>query len=467
MKQVYISDITLREPKTAQEPLSFKEKIEIAKVLDKLKVDTVELSEIKNEKTDTLLVRTIASLLSHSTLSLPVAADAAGIELGWNAVSAAKKPRLHLLIPVSPVQMEYHFHKKPAAVLDAIATLVAKAASLCGDVEISLLDATRSEGAFLRQAITKAIEAGATSITLCDSVGTMIPGDFTAFLTGLYNDVPALSDVNLGVEVTDELKMGTALAISAVLCGASTVKATANNKFYPSVEAIGNIIKLKGEDLGLNCSLVMTELLRGTAQIAKILETKKSEASPFESGVREATGIYLDKSDDIATVSKAVKALGYDLSVEDEGKVYEAFCRIACKKQVGSKDLDAIVANEAMQVPSTFKIVSYVVNCGNILTATAHIQLEKNGKVLSGISVGDGPVDASILAIEKIIGHHYELDDYQIQAVTEGREAMGSALVRLRSNGKLYSGTGISTDVIGASIRAYISALNKIVFEEE
>ena len=133
---------------------------------------------------------------------------------------------------------------------------------------------------------------------------------------------------------------------------------------------------------------------------------------------------------------------------------------------MGEAELDAIVASAALQVPPTFILKSYVINSGNVITATANIQLEKNGVLNEGISVGDGPIDAAFRAIEQIIGHHYELDDFQIKSVTEGREAMGSALVKLRSNGKLYSGNGLSTDIIGASIRAYVAALNKIAYEE-
>ena len=119
-----------------------------------------------------------------------------------------------------------------------------------------------------------------------------------------------------------------------------------------------------------------------------------------------------------------------------------------------------------MQVAPTYRLKTYVTNSSNVMSATAQIELEKNGTLLQGISLGDGPIDAAFLAIESIVGHHFDLDDFQIQAVTEGREAMGEALVKLRSNGKLYAGRGISTDIIGASIRAYISALNKICYEE-
>ena len=150
-------------------------------------------------------------------------------------------------------------------------------------------------------------------------------------------------------------------------------------------------------------------------------------------------------------------------------KVYDAFSRIASKKEsVGAKELDAIVASAAMQVPPTYKLKDFVINSGNAITATCHLRMEKNGQMLDGLAVGDGPVDASFLAIEQIIGHHYELDEFEMQAVTEGREAMGETVVRLRAaDGKVYSGRGISTDIIGASIDAYVSAVNKIVYEEE
>ena len=148
--------------------------------------------------------------------------------------------------------------------------------------------------------------------------------------------------------------------------------------------------------------------------------------------------------------------------------VYNAFLSIAEKKEsVSSKELDAIVASAALQVPPTYRLESYVINSGNIITATAHIKMWKDNDLLEGVSTGDGPVDAVILAIEQIIGCHYELDDFQIQAVTEGREAMGETIIKLRNGGKLYSGRGISTDVVGSSVHAYVNALNKIVYEED
>ena len=169
----------------------------------------------------------------------------------------------------------------------------------------------------------------------------------------------------------------------------------------------------------------------------------------------------------MAAVAKVVENMGYDLSEEDVNKVYEAFRQIADKKEkVSAKELDAIVASAAMQVPSTYKLHTYVITSGNTISATAHIKLTKNGEAVEGVYIGDGSIDAAFKAIESITGCHYELDDFQLQAVTEGREAMGQTVVKLRAGGKVYSGRGISTDIVGAGIQAYLSALNKIVYEE-
>ena len=171
--------------------------------------------------------------------------------------------------------------------------------------------------------------------------------------------------------------------------------------------------------------------------------------------------------EDIKTIASEILKLGYDLSEEDISNVYSAFVKMAAKKKISLKDLDAIIASEALQVPPTYKLESYVVNIGNVITPMAHIKLIKNGEEFSGFNIGDGPIDAAFMAIEQIVGHHLELDDFQVQSVTRGHEALGSAIVKLRSNGKLYSGKGLSTDIVGASIAAYINALNKICFEEE
>ena len=158
---------------------------------------------------------------------------------------------------------------------------------------------------------------------------------------------------------------------------------------------------------------------------------------------------------------------GYELSDSDIGNVHKALVQVCEKKgAVGAKELEAVIASSAMQAPSTYHFETYTTTSSNITSSMTQIVLKNGDEVISGVSSGDGPIDSAFRAIEQCIGYHYELDDFQVQSVTEGKEALGSALVRLRNNGKLYSGNGTSTDIVAASIRAYINALNKIVFEE-
>jgi 2-isopropylmalate synthase len=350
------------------------------------------------------------------------------------------------------------------------ANLVAECKKYTSEVEFSAEDAVRAEPEFLNDVIRAVVAAGATRINICDSEGTMMPAEMSSFVKNIYDAVPELSDVTLSVELSDQMNMAVANAFSAILAGAGEVKTVVEGFSFPSVESVMNVFKLRGDANDISSKIRTTELSRTIAQMKRMINTTKSETSPFENGVNESDeSLTLDKNDTITTVIKAVKKIGYDLSEEDNANVYDAFKRVAAKKDfVGTKELEAIIASTALQVPATYTIESYVINSGNVITATANIKLVKDGAAVSGVSVGDGPIDAAFLAIEQIVGHHYELDDFQIKSVTEGREAMGSALVKLRSaSGKLYSGTGISTDVIGASIRAYVSALNKIVYEEE
>ena len=471
MRQIKISDITLREQAMNPESnLSFKEKIEIAKHLDNLNVDVIDTPPIENEKTDTLLLRTMSSFIKNSTLSVPLNFDFDDVEAAWNAVANAKSARLHVLIPVSPIQMEYFCHKKPPVVLEKIKELITECKKYCDDVEFSAEDATRADAEYLTETITAAIDCGANTITICDSEGSMLPHEMENFITDLYKKIPKLKDVNLGVQCNNDLNMAAACAVSALQAGAAEIKVTVDNTLYPAISDISRIIINRGDAAGVECNLKTTQLKRLIKQISWILtnNNKHNDDSLLHTIMShdEYENFQMNAQDDIHTVERAVCDLGYDLSEEDMIKVYDLFQKFAKKKIVRAKELDAIVASIALQVPPTYQLESYVINSGNIIAATANIRLEKDGEIISGLHSGDGPIDAAFKAIEQVIGSHYQLEDFQIQSVTEGQEAMGSALVKLSSRGKLYSGNGISTDIIGASIKAYINAINKIVYEE-
>lgn len=457
MKNIKITDITLCRNKA----LSFKERIEIARLLDRLNVDTIELPQIDNIKSDTLLIRTISSFVKESKLSVCCGYNVEGVELVAAALNNTKNPEIRVELPMSPVGMEYTCHKKAPAMIELIKALVTSAKEKCENVQFCAVDATRAEEQFLTEAINTAIEAGANSVTVCDTTGEMLPDEFAKFVENIKTSV---KETEFAVSIEDKNGMATAASILAVKSGADGVK-TAVSGGVASLETFAGLIKNCGNTCGFSCNIKHTETGRIVKQIARITDSNTETAAPAVRSEAE-NAIHLDGNDSIEAVAVAVQSLGYDLSEEDIAKVYEEFGRIASKKRVGAKELDAIVASTALQVPPTYKLISYVINNGNIISSSAQLRLSKGDEELEGICIGDGPVDAAFRAIEQIIGRHYELDDFQIQTVTEGRDSMGSALVRLREGGKLYSGTGISTDILGASIRAYINALNKIVYEE-
>lgn len=469
MKTVRFADVTLKEGTNASgATLSFKEKIEIAKLLDRICVDVIEMPAIENEAADSLLLKSVASLLKNSTLSVDAGNTKESAKKAWQAVMSAKKKRLYVSLPTSTVQMEYLCKCKPAKMLSIIEEMVSFCKEMCEDVEFCAQDATRSEREFLAQAISMAIKAGATTVTICDTAGQQLPDEYKTFIANLYEDVPELKNVDLGVNCASELGMAGACAVSAAISGAKEVKVTVTRTQLPTLENCVHLVRTRGESIDVESGVNVTELSRTVKQIKTIVKTRRSETTPFDAPVLSdaESNIKLDINSDITVVGNAVKALGYTLSDDDVAKVFEAFLNTAKKKQVGAKELEAIVASEALQVPPTYRLVSYVVNSGNIISPTANIVVEKQGKAYTGLSTGDGPIDAALLALEQIVGHHYELDDFQIQSVTEGREAMGEALIKLRADGRLFSGRGISTDIIGATIRAYLNALNKIVYGE-
>ena len=468
MKTIRISDITMAQS-SKHFSVSFREKIEIAKLLDTLGVSVIELEGIRQSRTDALRIKSVAAAVKNSIVAVPVTLDRENMDQVWSALQQAKRPRLQVRCAVSSVQMEYLYHKKADAMLQAVQEAVTYCCGLCADVEFVADDATRGEPAFLHSILSAAIEAGAATVTVCDSAGVMLPEEFAAFTGSLYEAVPGLEGVCLGVACSNDLSLADACAVAAVAKGAGEIKASAYPVGQCSLPNVSRILAARADALDAGCGVRVAQMSRIIDQITWICQTDRKKTPFFGSGAsQEDAGIFLTEHDDITAVMEAVARLGYDLSEEDKPRVYEAFLDIARKKeQVGIRELDAIVASAAMQVPSAYQLETYVVNSGNTISSCAHLRLHRGEQLLEGVCLGDGPIDAAFKAIEQITGRHYELDDFQLQAVTEGREAMGQTIVRLRSAGKVYSGRGISTDIVCAGIQAYLSALNKIVYEEE
>lgn len=467
-KIVRISDCTLRQ-KNHFPVLSFREKLELCRLMDKLNVDMIEMEEIRQVKIDSLLIKSVCTAVRHAGIAVPVALNSESVRMTWDALKTASHPRLQVPAPVSSVQMEYLYHMKPKAMVAAVSDTIRTCREYTEDVEFIAEDATRSDGAFLREMISAAITAGASTITVCDSAGSMLPEETGAFISSLVKDIPDLENIVFGFSCIDQIKLADACAISAVQNGTREIKAASYQTDAISLMNIARILDLKSSAFGISCN-VSTERIRSlTGMIETLCRTglSRSIAGSYPNEDRES-GFMLSTHDSIDSVRKAVEKLGYDLTADDMEKVWTCFSEIAEKKDLISlRELDAIVAAEAMQVPPVYHDIQYVINTGNTISAMAHMKLKYHDKEIEGIAAGDGSIDAAFNSIEKATGRHFELDDFQIQAITEGREAVGETIVKLRHEGKLYSGRGISTDIVGSGILAYLNALNKIVYEEE
>ena len=461
MKKINMTDITLK--KLAEErsvALLFREKTAIAACADALNVDAVELAAVKNLREDTIIYKTIAQNVQNSVLAIPVGFSKEEVADAWECVKEAKHPRLQIELPVSTVQMEYMHHIKADKMLVKIAELVKEAKAFCDDVEFSAQDATRADRDFLLAAVKEAEANGATLVTVCDDAGAFLPEEIGAMVEAVKEAV----SVPVYVQVSDRIHMGVASAVLAAQKGADGFKCAMAGKDVLLSGAFSDAVATCSAQLGVQTSVNNTKI---HASIEELLSSIHHEDYESDTTISEKKKILLDSDSTLAQVAQAAQLLGYDLSDSDCGNVFKALMTICEKKgAVGAKELEALIASSAMQAPSTYHLESYTTSCGNLTSSMSQVTLTCNGETICGVSTGDGPIDSAFRAIEQCIGFHYELDDFQVQAVTEGKEALGSALVKLRNNGKLYSGNGISTDIVAASIRAYLNALNKIVFEE-
>lgn len=461
MKNIYVADYTLRKlSEERQNSFLFREKTAIASGIENFGADAIEVDEIKKIKEDTIVYRTIAATLTNAKICIPVGTTLETLEAAWNCVKDARYPCLQVILPVSTVQMEYLYHLKDEKMLGLIRTLVTSACDKCNDVEFVALDATRASIDFLKDACYTAVECGASAITISDDAGTYLPDEFA----DIVKVIKEKCDTKVYVKTSNAINMAAACATAAISAGADGVKFTICSDDTLKGDAFAQIVRTRGESLGIETSLQSEKIATNIKEL-----TKKLSPSSISHEVKaESDKILLDSASTLSDICRCVEALGYDLSDSDIGTVLAETHKVcASKGVVGSKELEAIIASFTMQTPSTYHLDSYLSNSSDVTSSMARVTLTRDGEELIGVSTGNGPIDSAFRAIEQCIGHHYELDSFQIEAVTEGKEALGSALVKLRSNGKLYSGNGLSTDIISASIRAYINAVNKIVFEEK
>lgn len=501
-KMIRIFDTTLRDGE--QSPgcsMNLKEKIEMAKQLEKMKVDIIEAGFAISSPGDFLSVKTVAETVKDCTVASLARTTVEDIDRAWEALQGAVAPRIHTFIATSPIHMEYKLLMTPEEVYERSVAMVKHAKQYCSDIEWSAEDATRSDPIFLARVIEGVIKAGATTINLPDTVGYTTPDEYYGFLMKVQELAPSMANVTLSAHCHNDLGLAVANSLAAIKAGAKQIECTINGigerAGNAAMEEIVMALHTRKDILNADTRIVTTEIMRSSGLLSRITGVKVQpnkaivgenafahEAGIHQHGVMKNKETYeimkpesigltqnnlvLGKHSGKHAFKQKIKHLGYDLTDTEIDRMFARFKELADKKKsVYDRDIEALISKESVQVPKTYCLGSFVINSGNTITSTAVIKMVKDGKNIEKVSRGEGPIDASFKAIEKIVGMEFTLEDYQIQSVTEGEDALGDALVKISdSDGNVFSGRGLSTDIIEASIHAYINAINKMIYDK-
>ena len=494
---VKIFDTTLRDGE--QSPgctMNLKEKLQVARKLEELNVDIIEAGFAASSKGDFASIEEISKIVKNASvagLSRLVESD---IDLSADALKDAASPRLHLFIATSPIHMKYKLKMSPDEVIQSIERAVKYAKNKIGDIEFSAEDATRSDFDFLMRAVNTAVAAGATTINIPDTVGYSTPLEFSAFIKKIMENVISPEKITLSVHCHNDLGLATANSLAAVKSGARQIECTVNgigeragnaaleeivmalnvrNNFYDAktnintsfiVPASRTVSAVTGSVVQPNKAIVGKIAFLHEAGIHQhgVMENKETYEimTPEEVGYKQQQ-LILGKHSGRHAFEKWLTENNHVVTKEEEKELFKKFKQLCDKKKtITERDLEALVQNKISVGEEKFKLKRFVINVGNTITSTAVLTVTADGKDIEDVAIGDGPVDAAFKAIEKIAGVTPSLDDYNIRSITQGVDSLGEALVRLKYKDRYFKGRGLSTDVIEASIFAYIDAVNKL-----
>jgi len=501
-EQVKIFDTTLRDGE--QSPgaaMNVAEKVRIAQQLDKLNVDIIEAGFPISSEGDFEAVKEIVKTVRRSQVAALARTNREDIERAWGAVKFAKSPVIHTFIATSDIHLKYKLRKTRQEVLNEAVKGVRHARTLCGNVEFSAEDSTRSDVEFLCQVLSKAIEAGATTINIPDTVGYAIPSEFGELIRTIRKRVQGIEKVTLSVHCHNDLGLAVANSLAAIQNGARQVECTINGigerAGNTSLEEVVMAIRTRNDLLRFHTRVIPKHLFATSRLISKItgmvVQPNKAivgaNAFAHESGIHQdgilkekltyeimtpesvgipKTSIVLGKLSGRHAFKERVRELGYRLPEKDLELAFNRFKQLADKKrEIYDEDIESIVVEEILRMPHRFKLVYLNVIAGNVTVPTATVQMEVDGKLIQEAGFGDGPVDATFKTIKKITRTKSKLLQFAINAITRGTEAQGEVTVRLEEKGYTVIGQGADTDVIVASAKAYINALNKMEFKKQ
>lgn len=494
--RIMIFDTTLRDGE--QSPgcsMTLKEKIKMAKRLEKLNVDVIEAGFAIASKGDFESVQAIAKSVDNTIVASLARALKKDIDRAYEAVKVAKHPRIHTFLATSEIHRRYKLKMSKEEVLNQVYEMVNYAKSKCSDIEFSAEDATRTRKEFLIEVFNTAAKAGANIINIPDTVGYTTPDEFYELVK--YVKKHMAYPVEISVHCHNDLGLAVANSLAAIKAGATQIECTINGigerAGNAALEELTMVLETR-KDLyncftGINHREIMQASNDLTAITGVSVQPNKAivgenafshEAGIHQHGVlnnkstyeimapdfigRKENKMVLGKHSGMHAFKDRVLQLGYDISREELSKAFKLFKDLADKKkEVYEADIEAIIRSDIFKIEEKISLEKFVINYGNTINPMVTIALNYNNKTIEKVSSGDGVVDASFKAIEEIFSTGALLKDYKLKSISKGKDALGEARVKLLYNDKIFYGVGLSTDVVEASIKSYINALNKII----
>lgn len=502
-EKVFIFDTTLRDGE--QSPgasLSISEKLEIAHQLTKLGVDIIEAGFPVSSKAQFEATRLCAEQVRGPVICGLARANEKDITTAGDALKAAEKRRIHTFIATSPIHMEHKLRKKPDQVLKMAVEAVKMARQFTDDVEFSPEDACRSEMEFLYEILAAVIEAGATTLNIPDTVGYVLPYEYGRIIAQLKENVKGIDQAIISTHCHNDLGMAAANSLAGVRNGARQVECTINGlgerAGNAAMEEIVMAIHTRPDFFGSVTTGINTREIYRTSQLVSqltgfVIQPNKAivgkNAFAHESGIHvdgilkkretyeimtpeiiglEGSRMVLGRHSGRHGFVDRCKQLGYNLTEGEIEIAYQKFMELADKKkEVFDEDIAVIISDEVRSVEQVYQLEYLHVACGTGTLPTASVRMKVQGQTRQAAACGDGPVDAAYEAIRQATGKAPKLDSYSIRAITEGKEALGETTVRIQNDqGRIFIGRGVSTDIIEASAKAYVDAINRMVAAE-
>ena len=497
MEKVIIFDTTLRDGE--QSPgysMNITEKLRVARQLEKLGADVIEAGFPVASEGDFQAVREIARTIRKCQVAGLARAGDMDIDIAWEAIKEAENPRIHTFISTSDIHLKYQLRKTREEVLEMAIRAVKRAKGYTPNVEFSAMDATRSDREYLATVIEAAIHAGATTVNIPDTVGYAIPSEFGKLIKYLKEKVKNSDRAVFSVHCHNDLGLAVANSLAAVLNGARQVECTINGigerAGNASMEEIVMILRTRKDSLNLDTGVV-SEMIYPSSRLLTMItgvavQPNKAivgaNAFAHESGIHQdgllkekityeimtpqsigmtKSTLVMGKHSGRHAFRDRLKELGYDLSEKDLNQAFKHFKELADKKkEIYDEDIEAIVAEVVLRAPDKYKLLHVNVVSGDVAIPTATLQMEIDGEVVKDVGHGDGPVDAVFKTVAKITGTRSRLVKYSVNSITGGTDAQGEVTVRLGEDGNVVVGQGAHTDIIMASVLAYINALNRL-----